>query len=108
MVIMVLNNITLDIEHEAFNSYLKSSINKIFAILGIYEDCEKNNNYESYYSYLNRIITEFIGIYKLFNNDTFFSLVGVLNGMKEDVEPTHKKVKSLTFHCISLIKKEIK
>lgn len=108
MVTMAFNSYNTELTEENLNSYLESSINKVFAILGIYEDCEKNNNFDGYYAYLTRITTEFFGIYKLFDNNTFFSLVGVLNGMKEDTEPNHKKVKSLTFHCISLIKKGIK
>lgn len=102
------NNIKNIFTEEDINFYLNFSINKIFAILGIYEDCENSNNLEGYYIYLNRIITEFTGFNKLFQTNFYISILSILLGMLEDKEPNHKKVKSLTFHCISLIKKGIK
>lgn len=102
------NKLKNNITEEEIDCYINNSINKIFAILGIYEDCEKNNNYEGYYTYLYRTVTEFSGFESIFKMNFFISLISVLAGMIEDKEPNHKKVKSLTFHCISLVKKGVK
>lgn len=98
-----INDIT--ITKEDFVKYINTSINKLFALLGIYEDCESNNNFDNYTIYLNRILTEFNGIYYLCGSVPFMSIVGILKGMSEFKELDHKKVKSLVFHCISILKK---
>lgn len=102
------NKIKATVTEEEIEYYLNNSINKIFAILGIYEDCEKNNSFDSYYTYLSRTITELSGFEYIFQKNFFISIISVLAGMIEDKNPNHKKVKSLTFHCISLIKKGVK
>lgn len=90
---------------EQIDGYKELAINKIFAALGIYEDCVSQNDLSGYYRYLNRICTEFDGIYSMFGINTYLQLVGILQGMIKDEEPDHKTVKSLVFHCISIIKK---
>lgn len=101
-------NIRNSFSEKSIDEYLNFSVNKIFAILGIYEDCVKADNLENYYTYLTRIITELSGFSSIFENSFFVSVISVLVGMLEDKNPTHKKVKSLTFHCISLLKKSSK
>lgn len=96
------------ITEQDIDFYINSSINKLFAILGIYEDCEKNNNFDGYYTYLSRILTEFSGFDKIFEMNFYISIISILMGMEEDKEPNHKKVKSMVFHCISLVKKGVK
>lgn len=108
LVIMDYKIIKENIQKQDIDFYLNSSINKIFAILGIYEDCERNNNLESYYTYLNRTIIELSGFDYIFETNFYISIISILVGMLEDKEPNHKKVKSITFHCISLIKKGVK
>ena len=93
------------LNNEQIDKYLDSLINKIFAILGIYEDCEKINNFKNYLSYVNIIIIEVKGFYKFSNAENFLSLISILNGMTLLDEMKHGTVKSLTFHCISIIKK---
>ena len=85
--------------------YKQSVINKIFAILGIYEDCEKINDFTGYTTYIKRLTKEFNGVYDMFGVVNFLSLVGVLEGMKVPVDMNHTEVKRLVFHCISLVKK---
>lgn len=93
------------VSNEELKEYLSRSINRVFAILGIYEECTRKNDFEDYLIYLNRIITEFDGIYDLLGISDFLSLTGVLKGMENLDRMEHKKVKSLTFYCISVIKK---
>ena len=86
--------------------YCSQCINKIFAILGIFEECEDSGDMSSYYSYLDRVIMEFNGIKDMFQITTFMSLVGVLDGLRLNENANHKQVRQIVFHCISLIKKE--
>lgn len=95
----------LSISEEDINLYLDRSINRIFAILAIFEECEDCNNMSTFYSYLDRLIIEFNGIKDIFDITLFMSIVGILNGMKNKDRLTHKEVKSLVFHCISIVKK---
>ena len=82
--------------------YIDCSVNKLYATLCVFEDCEKKSDYETYHIYLKRLITEFTGIYNIFDVNVFLS---ILNGMILEENPKHKDVKSLIFHCISLLKK---
>lgn len=86
-------------------NYRKYCVNRIFAILGIFEDCQKTGNMETLNTYLNRLITEFTGVSSVFNMTTLIPVVGILQGMKESENLQHKEVKSLVFHCISIVKK---
>lgn len=56
-------------------------------------------------SYLDRLIIEFDGIKDIFDITIFISIVGILSGMRNKKNLTHKEVKSLVFHCISIVKK---
>ena len=85
--------------------YIDFSINRVYAILGIYEDCELDNNFESYYKYTKRLVTEFVGAYNLLDIEQFLSLVNIIRGMSELKELSHSDVKYITFHCISILKK---
>ena len=82
--------------------YNKRSINKLFAILGIFEECEESGDMSPFHSYLDRLIIEFRGIKDIF---TFVSIVAILDGLRKEEQLNHKKVKSIVFHCISLVKK---
>lgn len=85
--------------------YIDFSINKVYAILGIYEDCELDNNFDNYYKYTKRLVTEFIGAYNLLDIQQFLSLVNIIKGMSESKELNHDDIKYITFHCISILKK---
>lgn len=95
----------IKITNDEKSKYLESAIDKVFAILGIYEDCMEQNNFENYFIYLNRLLTEFNGVYYLLDINSFISLVSIIKGMIETKTTNHKSVKSLTFHCISILKK---
>lgn len=86
--------------------YCAQCVNKIFAILGIFEECEETGDMSSYYAYLDRVIMEFSGISDIFEVTTFMSLVGVLDGLRLNEKVSHKQVRQIVFHCISLVKKE--
>ena len=83
--------------------YNKRSINKLFAILGIFEDCEAINDYSGYTAYIKRLTREFNGLYNMFGIVNFLSVVSILEGSQVPIE--HSEVKQLVFHCISLVKK---
>lgn len=87
--------------------YIENSVDRVYAILISFESCQETNNFESYQTYLERLIVEFDGIYDLLGIIQFFSLVGILKGMqKEGIK--HHMVRSATFHCISILKSVIK
>lgn len=88
-----------------FNEYKSKLINKCFAILGIYEDCEKYNVFTSYISYIDRIKFELVGLHKNMEYIQLISIINILTGMQEIDSINHKQVKSLVFHIISTIQK---
>lgn len=85
--------------------YINKMINKVFAILGIYEDCVNISNFETYQTYLKRIIIEMVGFSHNYPHPTLISLINILTGIMETENLTHKQVKSITFHTISSLKK---
>lgn len=113
------NNIINEIiiEDSQINKYIDGLIGKVFAILGVYEDCTELNCYDIFDSYIYRVICELRGFYRLTNATSFLSLSSILEDLHQSVledslkditerKVTHKRVKSLVFHCISIIKKE--
>lgn len=93
----------IEFSDKEIQEYKQSVINKLFAILGIFEDCEIINDYSGYTTYIRRLAREFNGLYDMFGIVNFLSIVSVLEGMKVPIE--HSEVKQLVFHCISLVKK---
>ena len=85
--------------------YKSKLINKCFAILGIYEDCDKTKSYIPYLTYIDRIKIEFIGFNDNVNNIHLVSVINILTGMQEIERLCHKDVKSLVFHIISIVQK---
>lgn len=102
---MIYNNRTIIFSNDEFVAYKDKLVNKCFAILGIYEDCEKKTIFEPYITYIDRIKIELIGLYNNINNVQLISVINILAGMQEVNNITHKKVKSLVFHIISTIQK---
>lgn len=101
------------IDKEQYNSYLDGMIGKVFAILGVYEDCAQLNSFEIFDTYTYRVMCELRGFYELTNSTSFISLSSILGDIRTQVlkketdgEFCHKRVRSLVFHCISIIKKE--
>lgn len=85
--------------------YNKRSINKLFAVLAIFEECEEVGDMSPFYAYLDRLIIEFRGVKDIFDICTFISIVAILDGLRKEDNLSHKEVKSIVFHCISLVKK---
>lgn len=85
--------------------YKSKLINKCFAILGVYEDCDKDKSYMPYLTYIDRIKIEFIGFNDNVDNIHLVSVINILTGMQEVERLCHKDVKSLVFHIISIIQK---
>lgn len=102
---MIYNINGIEISDEILNKYFDALINKIFAILGVYEDCDKIKDFSNYDIYLDRVLTELSGGYYVIGFDNFISLSNILTGIKYSDKINHRKVKSLVFHCISMIKK---
>lgn len=87
------------------NIYLDKLIDKIFAILGIYEDCVDKGSFDDYFVYLDRLCVELKGCSYTFDVDKFISLYNILIGLMHSQSIEHKQVKSIVFHCISVVKK---
>ena len=93
----------INFSEKEIQEYKQSVINKLFAILGIFEDCEAINDYSGYTAYIKRLTREFNGLYNMFGIVNFLSVVSILEGSQVPIE--HSEVKQLVFHCISLVKK---
>lgn len=93
----------IEFSDKEIQEYKQSVINKLFAILGIFEDCEIINDYSGCTTYIRRLAREFNGLYDMFGIVNFLSVVSVLESMQVPIE--HSEVKQLVFHCISLVKK---
>ena len=104
------------VDKDQLNAYIEGLIGKIFAVLGVYEDCTDMGCYDIFDSYIFRVICEVRGFYKLSNATSFISLSSILEELhsfvmeesekkEEDKILNHKRVKSLVFHCISIVKK---
>lgn len=93
----------IEFSDKEIQEYKQSVINKLFAILEIFEDCEAINDYSGYTTYTKRLARELNGLYDIFGIVNFLSIVSILEGMKVPIE--HSEVKQLVFHCISLVKK---
>lgn len=87
------------------NKYLDNLVNRIFAVLGIYEECVLDDKFDNYISYLDRVIVEISGVANTFKMNDFIGIVNILVGLQDLNILNHKKVKSLTFHCIDVVKK---
>ena len=96
----------IEFSDKEIQEYKQSVINKLFAILGIFEECEESGDMSPFHSYLDRLIIEFRGIKDIFDICTFVSIVAILDGLRKEEQLNHKKVKSIVFHCISLVKKD--
>lgn len=86
------------------NIYINKTVDRLFAVLVTYEECEKINSFVNYKTYVKRLITEFNGIQAFIEKDQFISMVGLLSGMILDDSISHDEVKSNTFHCIGIVK----
>lgn len=64
--------------------YNKRSINKLFAALAIFEECEESNDMSPFYTYLDRLIIEFRGVKDIFDICTFVSIVAILDGLRKE------------------------
>jgi hypothetical protein len=107
----------VQVDKDGLNQYLDGLIGKVFAVLGVYEDCTEANDYSIFDSYVYRVESELEGFYHISGVVPFLSLSSILEDLREKIaedskkeaserDMTHKRVKSLVFHCISIVKKE--
>lgn len=78
-------------------------INSIYKILVLYEDLcqnESNISLDGYLTYIDRLYVEWLGK----GNKEVYEILKGLSILGKDAG--HKRVKSLVFHIISIIKKE--
>lgn len=81
-------------------------IDKIFKILPLKEDLDKGVIVDTDFTiYLNRLIVEFSGILESDENTKLKEVVSIIKGIKIEYKNLkQEEVKSLVFHCISLVK----
>lgn len=81
-------------------------IDKIFKILPLKEDLDKGVIVDADFTiYLNRLIVEFSGILESDENAKLKEVVSIIKGIKIEYKNLkQEEVKSLVFHCISLVK----
>lgn len=93
----------VEVPVSTYNSYIRQCINKIFKILPIYEDCEEQNDFKYFTSYLDKLIVMFIGSEILFNQRDFIDLISILKGLQKVDNLNKNKIKSIVFHCINML-----
>ena len=91
-------------DYKLSETYVNTLINRVFAVLGVFEDSVQKSNYDNFSSYLDRVCTEIYGCYVNTSNDKFLSIYNLLTGIQKEALHTHKHIKSIVFHCISMIK----
>ena len=81
-------------------------IDKIFKILPLKEDLDKGIIVDTDFTiYLNRLIVEFSGILESEDSAKLKEVVSIIKGTKIEYKNLkQEEVKSLVFHCISLVK----
>ena len=81
-------------------------IDKIFKILPLKEDLDKGIIVVTDFTiYLNRLIVEFSGILESEDSAKLKEVVSIIKGIKIEYKNLkQEEVKSLVFHCISLVK----
>jgi len=81
-------------------------IDKIFKILPLKEDLDKGIIVDTDFTiYLNRLIVEFSGILESDEKAKLKEVVSIIKGIKIEYKNLkQEEVKSLVFHCISLVK----
>lgn len=105
MVIMHYDDDKITFTTNEIQQYKERLVNKCFAILGIYEDCEKDNNFKPFSIYVERLKREFVGFYNNTQNIQIISIINILTDLQLLNELKQNKVKSLTFHIISVVQK---
>ena len=95
----------INIEVIAINNYIDNRVNKIYAILGIFEDNQNKSNLKPYERYLERINKELKGAAAYLPSETWLELSNLIYGLAHTEAVTQPEVKSLVFHCIALVKK---
>lgn len=81
-------------------------IDKIFKILPLKEDLDKGIIADNDFTiYLSRIIVEFSGTMETTKNEKLNEVISIFKGIRLEYKNlNHEEIKSMVFHCISLIK----
>jgi len=91
--------------NQALNQGYERIINMLYSMLGSYENCETENNFEPFIIQGQRTCIQMQGFYNLIGGDAFMTISATIKGMIDCKELNHKKVKSWIFYCIDLVKK---
>ena len=98
----------------AINESLKILRNQCWKLLPIYEGKDINNDivytpeeaYENYQKHLTFLITKVSGASKIWiDNQYYYELEMILNGMRDFTKDEHDRVKYMVNHCTHLIEK---
>lgn len=98
------NKDTVTFSKEEIVQYKKRLINQTYACLGIYEDCLSIDNFDTFFSYLSRFKIEMFGFAKNCPNSYVMSIANIVAGIDANMY-THKEIKRIVFHLISIIEK---
>ena len=94
------------LELSIYEAFIEDIIGKTFKILPIWEDCAaEKEDFESFNSYLDKLITMLIGSNYIQKEEKIYSVLVMLKGLQQREDLTQRKVKSIVFHCIDLLKK---
>ena len=97
---------TPSLELSMYEAFIEDIIGKTFKILPIWEDCAaEKEDFESFNSYLDKLITMLIGSNYIQKEEKIYSVLVMLKGLQQREDLTQRKVKSIVFHCIDLLKK---
>ena len=97
----------IEVPINIYNEYIDNTIDRIFKILPIYENCllMEKSDFSTYLSYLDKLILQINGSKILLSDSAFITLSATLIGLINEEKTTQKKVKSTVFHCIDIISK---
>lgn len=105
----------ISITKDLWVKYCDILIGQFYKIIPIYEGVDFKSKkilynveeaYEQYKKYIDNFIIEMQGGYYLFSkNEYFFKLLSYIESMSQLKINEHKKLKSIVFSCINIIKK---
>ena len=98
----------------AINESLRILRNQCWKLLPIFEGKNIDNKvvyasdeaYSNYQKHLTFLITKVLGASKIWiDNQYYYELAMILNGMRDFTKDEHERVKYMVHHCIHLIEK---
>lgn len=111
---MTIMGYNFELDDIAINESLRILRNQCWKLLPIFEGKDIHNNtiygkdeaYNNYQKHLTFLITKVSGASKIWmDNQYYYELAMILNGMRDFTIEEHDKVKYMVHHCTNLVEK---